>query len=146
MGYRRGSSARVSRAVRLTEDLDARLNGTRGSGLGIPLDLLACASVACAATSPSPYLPAVGSRQRLRAIVTNPKSRQKHVWQARIVLLSGAGLGTSVIMAETGKSKTCVRRWQERFMHDRVGGLFCDRSRPPKRPRFHRSISPKSFA
>ena len=136
----------MSRAVRLTEDLDARLNGTRGSGLGIPLDLLACASVACAATSPSPYLPAVGSRQRLRAIVTNPKSRQKHVWQARIVLLSGAGLGTSVIMAETGKSKTCVRRWQERFMHDRVGGLVCDRSRPPKRPRFHRSISPKSFA
>jgi len=49
-------------------------------------------------------------RQRLRAIVADPKSPQKHVWRARIVLLSGEGLGTSAIMAETGKSKTCVWR------------------------------------
>ena len=33
-------------------------------------------------------------RQRLRAVVADPKSRQKHVWRARIVLLSGDGLGT----------------------------------------------------
>jgi hypothetical protein len=32
--------------------------------------------------------------------------------------LSGDGLGSSAIMAETGKSKTCVWRWQERFMQD----------------------------
>ena len=51
-------------------------------------------------------------RQRLRAIVADPKSPQKHAWRARIVLLSGAGLGTSAIMAETDKSKTCVWRWQ----------------------------------
>ena len=42
-------------------------------------------------------------RQRLRAIVADPKSRQKHVWRARIVLLSGDGLGTSSIMTKTGK-------------------------------------------
>ena len=42
---------------------------------------------------------------------------------ARIVLLSGDGVGTSVIMAQTGRSKTCVWRWQERFMHDGVDGL-----------------------
>ena len=41
-------------------------------------------------------------RQRLRAIVADPKSPQKHVWRARIILLSGDGLGTSAIMAETG--------------------------------------------
>ncbi len=40
-----------------------------------------------------------GDRQRLRAIVADPKSLQKHVWRARIVLLSGEGLGTSAIMA-----------------------------------------------
>ena len=54
-----------------------------------------------------------------------------HVWRARIVLLSGAGLGTSAIMGETDKSKTCVWRWQERFMHEGVGGLLRDKSRPP---------------
>ena len=31
----------------------------------------------------------------------------------------------------TGKSKTCVWRWQERFMHEGVNGLLRDRSRPP---------------
>ena len=34
-------------------------------------------------------------------------------------------------MAETGKSKTCVWRWQERFMNEGVDGLLRDRSRPP---------------
>ena len=72
-----------------------------------------------------------GERQRLRAIVADPKSPQKRVWRARIVLLSADGLGTSAIMAETGKSKTCVWRWQERFMHEGVDGLLRDRSRPP---------------
>lgn len=70
-------------------------------------------------------------RQRLQAIVADPKSPQKHVWRARIVLLSGDGVGTSAIMAGTGKSKTCAWRWQERFMHDGVDGLLRDRTRPP---------------
>ena len=72
-----------------------------------------------------------GARRQLRAIVADPKSPQKHVWRARIVLLSGEGVGTSAIMAGTGKSKTCVWRWQERFMHEGIGGLLRDKSRPP---------------
>ena len=72
-----------------------------------------------------------GDRQRLQAIVADPKSPQKHVWRARIVLLSGDGVGTAAIMAGTGKSKTCVWRWQERFMREGVDGLLRDRSRPP---------------
>ena len=72
-----------------------------------------------------------GDRQRLRVIASDPMSPQKHVWRARIVLLSDDGLGTSAIMTETGKSKTCVWRWQERFMHEGVDGLLRDRSRPP---------------
>ena len=55
-------------------------------------------------------------RQRLEAIVRDRTTPQKHVWRARIVLLTGDGLGTNAIMRETGKSKTCVWRWQERFM------------------------------
>ena len=47
------------------------------------------------------------------------------------MLLSDEGLGTSAIMAKTGKSKTCVWRWQEPFMHEGVNGLLRDKSRPP---------------
>ena len=72
-----------------------------------------------------------GDRQRLQAIVADPKSAQKHVWRARIILKTDAGLGTSAIMRATGKSKTCVWRWQERFMHEGVNGLLRDKSRPP---------------
>ena len=70
-------------------------------------------------------------RERLGEIAAAPRSLQKHVWRARIILLSGDGLGTSAIMAATGKSKTCVWRWQERFMHEGVDGLLRDKTRPP---------------
>lgn len=70
-------------------------------------------------------------RVRLEAIVAAGSSPQKHVWRARIVLMSGDGFGTVAIMEETGKSKTCVWRWQERFMSEGVDGLLRDKSRPP---------------
>ena len=50
-------------------------------------------------------------RRRLDAIVSNRNAPQKHVWRARIVLLSADGVGTVEIMRRTGKSKTCVWRW-----------------------------------
>lgn len=34
-------------------------------------------------------------------------------------------------MAATGKSKTCVWGWQERFMAEGVDGLLRDKTRPP---------------
>ena len=70
-------------------------------------------------------------RQRLREVMSDGNSPQKHVWRAHIVLLSADGLGTTAIMAETGKSKTCVWRWQERFMREGVDGLLRDKTRPP---------------
>ncbi len=69
-------------------------------------------------------------RQRLEAIVADGNRPQKHVWRARIILLSGDGPGTAAIMTGTGKSKTCVWRWQERFMEEGVEGLLRDRTRP----------------
>ena len=72
-------------------------------------------------------------RARLEAVVADRNSRQKHVWRARIVLLSGDGLGTVEIMRRTGKSKTAVWRWQERFMHEGVEGLLRDKTRPSRR-------------
>ena len=70
-------------------------------------------------------------KARLEAIIAARGSPQKHVWRARIILLSGEGAGTMTIMAATGKSKTCVWRWQERFMAEGVDGLLRDKTRPP---------------
>ena len=69
---------------------------------------------------------ATSDQQRLERIIKNPGSSQKHVLRARIVILSSAGHGTHAIMAATGKSKTCVWRWQERFMQEGVEGLLHD--------------------
>lgn len=80
---------------------------------------------------------------RLQAIVSSPTSQQKHVWRARIILLSAAGTGTLAIMAATGKSKTCVWRWQERFMHEGIDGLFRDKSRPSRIARLDQLIVDK---
>ena len=71
-------------------------------------------------------------RARLEGIVAARNSPQKHVWRARIVLLTADGLGTNEIMRRTGKSKTCLWRWQERFMHEGVDGLSRDRTRPSR--------------
>lgn len=38
-------------------------------------------------------------------------------------------------MAATGKSKTTVWRWQERFAEAGVEGLLCDKTRPPGKAR-----------
>ncbi|MEO8758706.1 MAG: helix-turn-helix domain-containing protein, partial [Devosia sp.] len=54
-------------------------------------------------------------RRRLQAITTDRNAAQKHAWRAAIVLLSADGVGTNEIMRQTGKSKTCVWRWQQRF-------------------------------
>ena len=68
---------------------------------------------------------------RLSGIVSDGNSPQKHVWRAEIVLLTAEGEGTSAIMSATGKSKTAVWRWQERFMREGVEGLLHDKTRPP---------------
>ena len=78
----------------------------------------------------------VGShdRFRLEGIVGDRCAAQKHVWRAAIVLLSAAGVGTHGIMRRTDKSKTCVWRWQERFMEEGVDGLLRDKTRPSRIP------------
>lgn len=73
-------------------------------------------------------------RRRLESIATNRNASQKHVWRCRIVLLTAQGVGTNAIMAATGKAKTTVWRWQERFMAQGVDGLLRDKTRPPGKP------------
>ena len=78
---------------------------------------------------------------RLRFLVSDRNAAQKHVWRARIVLLSAEGLGTNAIMRETSKSKTCVWRWQERFAAEGFEGLLRDKTRPSRIPKLAPSAS-----
>ena len=63
-------------------------------------------------------------RKRLLAIAADRNTPVKVVWRTKIILATADGLGTMAIMRETGKSKPCVWRWQERFMHAGVDGLL----------------------
>ena len=79
-------------------------------------------------------------RLRLAAIVANRNSPQKHVWRVRIILLTADGLGTAEIMRRTGKSKSVVWRWQDRFMQAGVDGLLRDKTRPSRKPPLDRAL------
>lgn len=85
-------------------------------------------------------------RSRLAALVGNRNAPQKHVWRARIVLLSADGVGTNEIMRQTGKSKTCVWRWQERFAEEGVEGLLRDKTRPSRIPPLDPSVAERVVA
>src|ERR1700686_3989526 len=73
-----------------------------------------------------------GDLDRLRVLASDRNAAQTHVWRTRIVLLSAERLGTNAIMRETGKSKTCVWRWQERFAAEGFEGLLRDKTRPSR--------------
>src|SRR5271163_1306006 len=73
-------------------------------------------------------------RRRLKALARDRNTPHKHVWRAEIVLLSADGIGTNEIMRRTGKSKTCVWRWQERFMQAGYDSLLRDKTRPSRIP------------
>src|ERR1700722_17425510 len=71
-------------------------------------------------------------RGELEAVVADRNSPQKHVWRAKIVLLTADGCGTAEIMRATGKAKTVIWRWQERFGEEGVAGLWRDKTRPSR--------------
>ena len=70
--------------------------------------------------------------RRLKALVQGRNTPQKQVWRAEIVLLTADGVGTNEIMRRTAKSKTCVWRWQERFLEEGFDGLLRDKTRPSR--------------
>jgi len=79
-------------------------------------------------------------RARMEAVAGNRNSPQKRVWRCRIVLLTANGLGTAAIMRQTGKSKSVVWRWQERFMQEGVDGVLRDKTRPPRIPPLSQAV------
>ena len=84
--------------------------------------------------------------RRLGVLVRDRNTPQKHVWRAEIVLLSAAGIGTVEIMRRTGKSKTCVWRWQERFAAEGVDGLLRDKTRPSRIPSLEPDVAERVVA
>jgi transposase len=73
-------------------------------------------------------------RSRLERLVTSPRTLNRHVWRAQIILLSADHLGTLTIARRVSKSKRTVWRWQERFVAEGVDGLLCDKPRSGRPP------------
>ena len=76
------------------------------------------------------FIVTASDRAWLEPLVSPRGSPQKHALRARIILLTDDGLGTAPIMAETGESKNCVWRRQERYMSEGVDGLHRHETRP----------------
>ena len=85
-------------------------------------------------------------RRRLEALARDRNTAHKHDWRAEIVLLSADGVGTNEIMRRTGKSKTCVWRWQERFMQKGHDGLLRDKTRPSRIPPLEPNVAERVVA
>src|SRR5258707_7717225 len=83
-------------------------------------------------------------RSSLEAVVANRNSPQKHAWRAKIVLLTANGRGTAEIMQATGKAKTVIWRWQQRFRDEGAAGLWRDKTRrsriPPLSPEIAKRV------
>src|SRR6202048_1976610 len=73
-------------------------------------------------------------RHKLEAVVANRNCPQKNACRAKIVLLTADGRGTAEIMQATGKAKTVIWRWQERFRDEGAAGLWRDKTRRSRIP------------
>src|SRR6202162_5896567 len=71
-------------------------------------------------------------RTTLERLVAEGHTREKIVARARIVLLSGRGLGTNSIQREARVSKPTVWRWQKAYMDGGVERLLKDRGKGPR--------------
>ena len=85
-------------------------------------------------------------RSELETVAANRNSPQKHVWRAKIVLLTADGHGTADIMRATGKAKTVIWRWQERFGEEGVTGLWRDKTRPARIPPLRPEVAERVVA
>jgi hypothetical protein len=90
------------------ESLGCVAGGDRAGGIRQRLRLLVMRKGISITVSPA-------DRVRLQSIIRDRNSLQKHVWRARIIVLTADGEGTTAVMRAVGKGKTVVWRWQERF-------------------------------
>ena len=62
------------------------------------------------------------------------------------MLLTADGHGTAEIKRTTGKSKTVIWRWQERFGEEGVVGLWRDKTRPSRIPPLSSEVAERVVA
>lgn len=75
---------------------------------------------------------APGDRTVLERLAADGKTPQKLAARARIVLLSGRGLGTLAVAREARVSKPTVWRWQDAYLEGGIGRLRKDKGKGPK--------------
>ena len=85
-------------------------------------------------------------RSGLERLISNRNTPAKVVWRAEIVLATARGLGTSAIQRATGKDKTTIWRWQQRYRDEGIEGLKRDKTRPPGTPPLPDEIKAKVLA
>jgi len=85
-------------------------------------------------------------RTDLERLIANRNTPAKVVWRAEIVLATARGLGTGAIHKETGKDKTTIWRWQQRYLDEGIEGLKRDKTRPPGTPPLSEEIKAKVLA
>ena len=103
---------------------------TEESRLGIPLVRFACEFGACAPGFPSrSHGSFAADSKRLPGTATPRRSTPGAL---AIILLTANGVGTNDIMRRTGRSKTCIWRWQAWFMEGGLGGLLRDKTWPSR--------------
>ncbi|WP_376774818.1 hypothetical protein [Mesorhizobium silamurunense] len=71
------------------------------------------------------------------ALVKDCNAPQKHVWRAKIILLSDDGVDTVDVMPQTGK---------ERFASEGFDGLLHDKTRPSRIPSLEPEVAERMVA
>lgn len=73
-------------------------------------------------------------RIELERLARGRNTPQKIALRARIVLLSGAGVSTGVIIVKLGTTTPTITRWRDRYGEAGVAGLLREGSRPGRKP------------
>jgi Winged helix-turn helix len=68
-------------------------------------------------------------RCRLEALVSDDKAPRKHLRRAEVVLLLAEGATVREITRRTGRSRTFILRWRERFIEQGFEGLLHNKRR-----------------
>lgn len=72
-------------------------------------------------------------RKQLERLVRSPKTEQKRVLRARIVLAASEGKANNAIAEELSVSRPTVIQWRDRFVKHGVEGIVHDATRPGRR-------------
>src|SRR5439155_27268061 len=83
-----------------------------------------------------PLVLADAERQMLQGWATRRKTAQGLALRARIVLACAEGRSNTAVAARLGISRTTVRKWRDRFLAARLGGLGDE-----PRPRVPRTVT-----